>query len=164
MPDWNSLGKNNINDQTRFIGTLNAADLVFKTSNGWSGPNEAIRINQAGGIGIGISNIPPGYKMVVDGKVGFREAYVKLSGAWPDYVFDGNYKLQPLHELQKYISLNQHLPGIPTAAEIDAEGQNLGEIQRLQQEKIEEVFLHIIKLNERIEYLEEENRLLKMKK
>jgi hypothetical protein len=37
---------------------VNAADLVFKTSNGWSGPNEAMHINQTGGIAIGTSNIP----------------------------------------------------------------------------------------------------------
>lgn len=60
---------------------MNAADLVFKTSNGWSGPNEAMRINQVGGIGSGTSNIPAGYKLVVDGTVGIRETYVKLSGA-----------------------------------------------------------------------------------
>lgn len=159
-PDWNTLGNNNINDQTQFIGTLNPADLVFKTSNSLSGPNEAMRINQAGGVGVGTSSIPAGYKMVVDGKVGFREAYVKLSGAWPDYVFSGNYKLKSLNELRNYLSLNQHLPGMPNAAKIESDGQNLGEIQRLQQEKIEELYLYIIEMNEILNNIRKENKIL----
>ncbi|MDQ3050587.1 MAG: hypothetical protein M3Q95_06845, partial [Bacteroidota bacterium] len=115
--------------------------------------NEAMRINQAGGVGIGTSTIPAGYKMVVDGKVGFREAYVKLSGSWPDYVFSGNYELNSIDHLEKSLSLNKKLPGFPSAEQIELDGQNIGEIQRLQQEKIEELYLYIIDLNKKIELL-----------
>lgn len=116
-----------------------------------------MRINQVGGVGIGTSTIPAGYKMVVEGKVGFREAYVKLSGAWPDYVFDENYELKPLGDLQNYISINKRLPGMPKALEIEKVGQNLGEIQRLQQEKIEELYLYLLEMNEKISKLKTEN-------
>lgn len=160
-PDWNTKGNNNINVQTQFIGTLNPADLVFKTTNSLSGPNEAMRINQAGGIGIGTSSIPVGYKMVVDGKVGFREAYVKLSGAWPDYVFEKNYKPTALQEIETFYRHHKHLPGMPSANEISETGQNIGEVQRLQQEKIEEIFIYIVELKKEIDFLKSENKRLK---
>ena len=162
-PDWNTKGNDISNIPDPFIGTLNAADLVFKTSNGWTAPNEAMRINQAGGVGIGTSTIPAGYKMVVDGKVGFREAYVKLSGSWPDYVFSGNYELNSIDHLEKSLSLNKKLPGFPSAEQIELDGQNIGEIQRLQQEKIEELYLYIIDLNKKIELLQKENEAIHKK-
>ncbi|MGR6088167.1 MAG: hypothetical protein ACU4F9_08320 [Arcticibacter sp.] len=165
-PDWNTKGNDQINDQTQFIGTLNGADLIFKTATSLTAATEKMRITQNGLIGIGTvgTTLPPlssNYKLIVNGKVGFREAYVKLAGAWPDYVFSGSYKLKPISELQNYLSLNQHLPGMPTAVEIESDGQNLGEIQRLHQEKIEELYLYVIEMNEIINFLKEENINLK---
>ena len=143
-------------------GTKNGADLVFKTATSLTAATEKMRITQDGIIGIGTvgTTLPPGtsnYKLIVEGKVGFREVYVKLSGTWPDYVFDENYKLTPIEDLQKYLPIHQHLPGMPTAAEIETSGQNLGEIQRLQQEKIEELYLYMIEMNEKISKLKTEN-------
>ncbi|MDQ3052084.1 MAG: hypothetical protein M3Q95_14470 [Bacteroidota bacterium] len=120
-----------------------------------------MRINQAGGVGIGTSTIPAGYKMVVDGKVGFREAYVKLSGAWPDYVFEKNYKPTALQEIETFYRHHKHLPGMPSANEISETGQNIGEVQRLQQEKIEEIFIYIVELKKEIDFLKSENKRLK---
>jgi len=164
-PDWNTKGNGQIDDAQQFIGTLNGADLVFKTATSLTPSTEKMRITQDGLIGIGTlgTTLPPvssNYKLIVNGKVGFREAYVKLSGTWPDYVFSRNYKLKSLGELQNYISLNHHLPGMPKAAEIESNGQNLGEIQRLQQEKIEELYLYIIEMNESLINIRNENRIL----
>lgn len=109
-----------------------------------------------GQVGIGTTDVQPGYKLVVDGgKVGFREAYVKLIGLWPDYVFSENYKLMPLNSVEEFFSTHKRLPGMPTSKEIEKEGQNLGEIQRLQQEKIEELYLYILDLNKKIEQLQQ---------
>ena len=107
-----------------------------------------------GSVGIGTKTIQQGYKLVVDGgKVGFREVYVKLLGQWPDYVFAQNYKLKPLADVEEFITNNKHLPDMPNASMIEIEGQNIGEIQRLHQLKIEEIFLYIIQLQKEIEYL-----------
>ncbi len=91
-----------------------------------------------------------------------------MNGNWPDYVFSEDYKLTSLFELEKIIALQGHLPGIPTSKEIELEGQNVGEIQRLQMEKIEELYLYIIQLNNFYEELKRNNedlqtQLLKIK-
>jgi len=108
-PDWNTKGNNQIDDTQQFIGATNGADLVFKTATSFTPATEKMRITQDGLIGIGTvgTTLPPvssNYKLIVNGKVGFRKAYVKLSGTWPDYVFSGNYKLKSLSELQNYLN------------------------------------------------------------
>ena len=83
-----------------------------------------------------------------------EEVRVLLEADWPDYVFDDSYTLTPIPELEKQIENLGHLPGIPSAAEIETNGQDLGEINRLQIEKIEELTLYIIELEKRIRLIE----------
>lgn len=72
---------------------------------------------------------------------------------WPDFVFGEQYKLMKLDSLAYYLQQNRHLPGIPSDNEIIENGQDLGDIQILQQQKIEELFLYIISLKEEIDLL-----------
>jgi hypothetical protein len=65
---------------------------------------------------------------------------------FPDYVFDKNYKLLSLDDLEKYILSKKHLPNISTADDVAKNGINLGEMQVKQLEKLEEAFLYIIEL------------------
>jgi len=81
--------------------------------------------------------------------------------SWPDYVFDKNYKLPSLKSVAKYIDKNHHLPGVPTAHEIESDGLNLGDMQNIQMQKIEELYLHLIEMEKRISELETENEQLK---
>ena len=73
---------------------------------------------------------------------------------FPDYVFKKDYNLMSLDQLSAYINQNGHLPNIPTAKEVEATGQDLGLIQQKLLEKIEELTLHLIEQNKRIEKLE----------
>jgi len=73
---------------------------------------------------------------------------------WADYVFDKNYKLSSLKSVAKYINKNHHLPGVPTAKEIEADGLNLGDMQKIQMEKIEELYLHLIEMDEKMSVME----------
>ncbi|KQS27911.1 hypothetical protein [Dyadobacter sp. Leaf189] len=82
------------------------------------------------------------YSLFVKG--GILAEAVTVSTTWADYVFDKEYKLKPLSEVEKYIQANKHLPNIPAAAEIESAGMNVGEMSRLQQEKIEELTLYLI--------------------
>jgi hypothetical protein len=107
-----------------------------------------------GGVSIGTSNVPTGYLFSVDGKIISEGLRCEISGSWPDYVFDENYDLMPLSEVDFFIKKNGHLPGIPTAAEIEAEGVDVDEMQVKMMEKIEELTLHMIRL-------EQENEALK---
>ena len=110
--------------------------------------DSGIQILDGEKLQIGSVTVPTGYLMGVDGKAIFEEVQVQLSGSWPDYVFKKNYKLMPLDDLRNFINENNHLPGIPAANEIENNGLTIGEMQRKMMEKIEELTLHVIQLNE----------------
>ncbi len=80
---------------------------------------------------------------------------------WPDYVFNDDYKLMSLEDLRAFIMHNKHLPNIPSSTEVHNAGLNIGQIQTLQMEKIEELTLYTLELNEEINSLKAENELLK---
>jgi hypothetical protein len=102
------------------------------------------------GVLIGPTSAAPatGYMLSVDGKVMCEELKVQLSGSWPDYVFEPDYKLVPLDDLEKQVNLQKHLPGIPSAAEIEKEqGFAVGDMQKKMLEKIEELYRYVFQLN-----------------
>lgn len=94
----------------------------------------------------------------VDGKIECEEIQVTDVGA--DYVFDDNYKLRSLKEIEQYIKQHKHLPGIPPSSETE-KGVNLGEFNEILLEKIEELTLYTIELQKQIEYVKSENTELK---
>lgn len=77
---------------------------------------------------------------------------------WTDFVFDENYTLENLNDVKQYVKKNKHLSGIPSAAEVNKEGVDLMEMNARLLMKIEELTLHMISLNERIEKLEYGNK------
>ncbi|MBA3899208.1 MAG: hypothetical protein H0X62_03210 [Bacteroidetes bacterium] len=99
--------------------------------------------------------------MSVHGKIIAEEIEVKLANTWPDYVFEKDYQLISLEQVKKHIEAEKHLPGMPSAKEVEENGLALGEMQRLMMEKIEELFLHTIKLNEELLELKQANEELK---
>jgi hypothetical protein len=86
----------------------------------------------------------------------FARKYTTTMNPFPDYVFAPSYRLMPLSELRTYINVNRHLPNIPTAEEVEENGVDLGEMNRLMMEKLEEMTLYILELEERISELEGE--------
>lgn len=107
----------------------------------------------SGNVGIGTSSIPSGYKLAVDGKMVSEEVLVELSASWPDYVFTKEYDLPSLEEIQNHIEEKGHLPNIPSAKEVEENGIELGEMNRLLLEKIEELTLHLINQQKEINAL-----------
>jgi len=113
----------------------------------------------AGAVGIGYLTMPTGAKLAVngdfiaDGKITSKEVEVKLD-VWPDFVFSSDYYLRPLSEVEQFISTHNHLPGVPSEAEVLQNGVNVGEMTSTLLLKIEELTLYIIELNKRIEELE----------
>jgi len=158
------FGKGNTNDGEG-LGTHKIQMLISSFSNTLQSTNHLnikaqnsrnVRFyhdGSAGGVTIGGTNLPAGYKLAVDGKIASEEVLVQLSGNWPDYVFDEEYDLLEVDQLESYINQNHHLPGIPTAAEIEEEGIQVGEMQKMQMEKIEELTLYIIELQKEIKAL-----------
>lgn len=111
-----------------------------------------------GNVRIGASDAAAtGYLLAVDGKVMCEELKVQMSESWPDYVFGENHQLMNLYDLEKSIQLNKHLPGVPSAKEIETDGLAVGEMQKVMMEKIEELTLYIIQLQKQIDELQVEN-------
>lgn len=73
--------------------------------------------------------------------------------AWPDYVFEKDYKLMPLSEVESFILQHKHLPSIPSEQEILEKGNDLGEMDQLLLQKIEELTLYIIEQQKQIDAL-----------
>lgn len=82
------------------------------------------------------------YKLDVNGKARANEIVVNTTGA--DFVFEPDYKLTDLTELEKFVKTNKHLPEIPTAAQMVKDGVNLGELNIKLLQKVEELTLHLI--------------------
>ena len=102
------------------------------------------------------------HKLAVEGSIGAREVKVESSG-WSDFVFKNNYKLRTLEEVDKFISQNGHLPEIPSEAEVQKNGINLGEMDSKLLQKIEELTLYLIEQNKKIESMEKELKELRKK-
>ena len=88
-----------------------------------------------------------------DGKVRTREIIVDTQTPWPDYVFEDDYSLMSLKEIESFVNENGHLPNIPSAQTIQETGVDVGEMNRLLLEKIEELTLHIIQQQKEIDTL-----------
>jgi hypothetical protein len=143
--------------------------LVLQPSWGNTGvgtytPNAKLHINGTVLVGGNSINVPAGYSMAIDGKVICEEVKVQLSTAWPDYVFADDYQLPSLESIEAHIKAKKHLPGIPSAAQVEADGITLGDMNKRLLEKIEQLTLHLIdlkkenqQLNNRLEKLEKKN-------
>jgi hypothetical protein len=81
-----------------------------------------------------------------------REIVVQTN-PFPDYVFNKDYKLTPLSEVENYIITNKHLKGFSKGSDYEMNGMPIGEIVRLQQEKIEELTLYLIEIKKELESL-----------
>lgn len=107
-------------------------------------------------LGINTDSIPEDYMLAVKGRVIATEVRVKNSNNWPDYVFSNEYDLLPIEDLETFISKEQHLPDVPSAEEVVAQGgSDVGEMNKILLQKVEELTLYIIQLNKKIEAMEE---------
>ncbi|SNY99678.1 hypothetical protein [Flagellimonas pacifica] len=111
-------------------------------------------------LGIGTSN-PGSFKLAVKGKI--RAEEIKVETGWADYVFNADYDLPTLEEVEKYIQEKGHLMNIPSAEEVEENGIQLGEMNKLLLEKIEELTLYTIEQQKEIDQLKTENtKMLKL--
>ncbi|WP_422082351.1 hypothetical protein [Ulvibacterium sp.] len=131
----------------------------YPSVNGTSWSASALTLSVNGDIGIGTNS--PDSKLTVKGRIHAEEVKVDLSVPGPDYVFKEGYDLKSLEEVQQHIQEKGHLPNIPSAAEMEENGLELGLMNMKLLEKIEELTLYMIDMNKRMELLEKENLQLK---
>lgn len=117
-------------------------------------------IDTNGNVGIGTAT--PQNKLDVKGIIRATEVKVVSIDNFPDYVFEGTYKLPALLDVNKYIQTKGHLPGMPTAAEAKENGIGLADMQMKLLQKIEELTLYVIDQQKEIEALK--NALKESKK
>jgi trimeric autotransporter adhesin len=138
-----------------------AKEFYFQNLSGTT----ALKITATTGI-VSIGTLPstPGtYKLFVEGGILTEKVKVavKTSADWADYVFDKNYRLLPLGQVEQFIQQHRHLPGIASAEEMVKEGNDLGKTDARLLAKIEELTLYVIELNKKAEKLETENQQMK---
>ena len=124
-----------------------------------SNPTTDMTITETGNVGIG--TIDPHEKLTVDGKIVAEEVIVKESQNWPDYVFEPNYALPSLDEVEEHIATYKHLPDIPSATEVAEQGLSMSAMLTKQMQKIEELTLYLIDQNKKMDKVLEENETLK---
>ena len=142
-----------------------ANGYLYLGGNGGTQPTQgAINIDYNGNVGVGTLNTTAGYKFAVNGTAVFDGVTVKSfsstgakSTPWADYVFARDYRLPTLASLSAYINANNHLPGIPTTAEVEKNGLDLGVMQAKLLGKIEELTLYTIDLQKQVDSLKAEN-------
>jgi hypothetical protein len=152
---WRITGNTNI-DSSKFLGTKNSQPLIVKTNN-----TERMRVDSSGKVLIGTLLAPANYKLAVGGNIIAERVTVKLVSNWADYVFDKDYRLPSLPEIEEYIKKFKHLPGIPSVREVNEKGIDIGDQQALLLQKIEELTLHLIRINKEMESLKKENHELR---
>jgi len=130
------------------VGTTYFQDHVYY-------PHLVVQSN--GKVGIGTEKFGS-ERLAVNGSIHSREVRVDLTN-WPDYVFEKSYQLSDLNELEAFIVKYQHLPEIPSAKEVSANGINLGEMNAKLLKKIEELTLLLINQNKRLEKLEKQESI-----
>lgn len=168
---YNSNGtrtKINSNDQSAISFWPNNGNSIFHISHGLNndihishgvnpGDAKIMTIKNSGFVGIGTT--VPDEKLTVKGKIHTQEIIVDLQGAIaPDYVFEKDYDLKSLEEIESYIIENKHLPEIPSAKKMKEEGIYLKKMNLLLLKKIEELTLYTLDQEKRLKVLESKLR------
>lgn len=125
---------------TQWLGVTSSSGNLYRTGN----------------VSIGSNFFDDGaisYKLSVNGKA--RAMSFKVYPGWADFVFEDNYELPSLAEVESHIATYGHLQDIPSAKTVAKEGIELGEMNKLLLQKVEELTLYVIDLNKKITALEQ---------
>ncbi|WP_333888899.1 hypothetical protein [Sphingobacterium siyangense] len=159
---FNSVsGPKSFSIEHSFYGFVNSSINFFRgsdTKGGFMTFNtfdniERMRLDKDGNLLLGTTTAR-GEKLSINGGIRAHEIKVETSN-WPDYVFKAAYKLPSLTETEQFIKQHGHLPEVPKASEVEADGVSLGEMNKILLKKIEELTLQVIELNKKVDRQEE---------
>jgi hypothetical protein len=126
----------------------------------YTGSTPTMQISANGNMLLGkISQANTSYLLDVNGKARCNEIVVNTTGA--DFVFQPDYKLNPLADIEAYVRVNHHLPEIPSAQKMVTNGLKVGEMNKLLLMKVEELTLYLIEKDKEVKGQLEEINLLK---
>lgn len=157
-------------NQRLWLGNVYANNALAGTYNVNAGVDNGIYVRSVGtgafGMSLNVKSASDGiqiyaienaavknFKVTGAGEVFARKYTTTLSNI-PDYVFADDYELMTFAELRTFVQNEKHLPNVPTAKEYETEGVDLGEMNRVLLEKVEELTLYILQLEERMQKVE----------
>lgn len=152
---WQTFG-NHVNNNNRWIGTIENFDFNIKTNN-----TLRMVVKNNGQILFGAKKINATHlhanaQYQFDGKIACKELVVVDPTKWADFVFEKNYKLLPLKDVEAYYIQNKHLPNVPSEKEVKENGINTADMDAVLLQKIEELTLYIVQQQKEIEALKKE--------
>jgi hypothetical protein len=150
-----NFGKNNSMYNCGEISFTHISDNAEnnRVSIGLYGSSSRLEVLGNGCVGIGTATPYAGAKLTVKGKIVASEILIKDISEIPDYVFKTDYKLMPLHEVEKFVNINRHLPEVPSEKEFKENGMNMAEMNAMLLKKVEELTLYMIEMKKEIEIL-----------
>jgi hypothetical protein len=117
--------------------------VLVACEGGWTQTEAALHTDKR----VGIGTAKPEAALAVNGNVVAQEVKVTVEG-WPDYVFEDSYPLPSLDALGEHVRREKRLPGVPSASEVAASGLSVGASQKLLLEKVEELTLYVLALEQ----------------
>lgn len=141
----------NVDMDSRLQVNGNVIAKATLTVNGNASVGYALTVGTILSVNDGLK-VGSGFECDSSGNLKVKHLRVTLTD-WPDYVFGEGYRLPTLGEVERYIRQHSHLPGVPSAAEVEQEGADLGEMNRLLMQKVEELTLYVIDLQKQINEL-----------
>ncbi len=158
--------KNNGNGEGNLKLAGTSVDFYYNTNNTSRG-DYGMSLKSTGQLVIGnvagLDTDSDVYKLFVEKGIRTELLRVDLQGDWSDYVFEDDYELKSIAEVQDYVKTYKHLPGMPSAAEVGEKGINVAEMDALLLRQLEEIWLHLMELQEENEALKAEVEHLKSK-
>lgn len=121
----------------------------------WVATNGVVGVKSSLRIGAKAANgAYSNYALSVDGDMIAKRCVIQVDN-WADYVFADDYSLPALGEVASYVKENKHLPGVPSEAEVKEKGIDMGEMNKIMMQKMEELTLYIIEQDKKIKILED---------
>ncbi|WP_257957474.1 hypothetical protein [Parapedobacter tibetensis] len=139
-----------------YINQENTTNAILRLSSGTAQANVNVRFTVENNGNVGIGTTTPQAKLSVNGNILATEVKVKTDINVPDYVFEPDYELPSLAEVEAYVKEHKHLPEIPSAADIQRDGLDLAEMNLLLLKKVEEMMLHLIEREKEHQALKEQ--------
>lgn len=142
---WNPNASTNLS-HAFYLRPNNNNDLVL-----------GLGIRQNGQVQIGTtipSTSQTDYKLAVSGKIVAQSLYITAPSTWADFVFEPSYEPMALPTLESYLKKNKHLPYIPSAKEVEANGYNVAEMDAKLLQTVEELTLQVIALSKQVQELQ----------